>query len=103
MTTFTNLSQTCLGPSYGTGHFVSEKCPNNTTIDFDTARYIVARTNGRLILDNRCVQCRNSIRITTLLSSCKMEFETWNTNCAIENCLQPSNGSSGKCIEHLFS
>ncbi|KAF9760927.1 hypothetical protein IL306_004055 [Fusarium sp. DS 682] len=58
---FRGRGRKCLGPGLGTRYFVTEKCPFDTEIDFDTARLKLRRIHKgiqKLSLDGEYVACR---------------------------------------------
>lgn len=101
----TTLGFTCVGPTSSSSCLTFERCPEEVTIDLDTARLFLKEKQGviRLRLNCRCVICHFNYRVTQFLRKAGLEFQAKNTICTFEDCDRASFNRSGRCPQHLFN
>jgi hypothetical protein len=94
-----SLGLTCLGPSVLSGNFVVDRCPNEVTIDLDSAKLIP--WNGTMRLDSRCAACRYCLGVKAWLSSHGIDVQHRNPFCTFHGCDQPNFAGSETCSRHV--
>lgn len=98
-----NLGLTCVGPGPIRDSLVTEPCPEEVTIDLDTARLELRTAQGALILSPRCMACQAVINIKRLLAKNFIEIQPEGTVCAQPGCTLQAVHMSGRCPRHFGS
>jgi len=95
---FANLGLRCIGPNAILGNFIIQRCPDEVTIDLDTARLLRSRCGLRL--GARCIACHVYFELTSFKKE-GVEFQAENIVCTYPGCDQRSFHRSGRCPRHL--
>jgi hypothetical protein len=107
---YSNNGLQCIGPSFVVNGLVSEFCPNNVTISFETARLIMRRSetsvrfpNGFPRLLGRCISCESQYELNQFFRKNGCEMADGQTHCDFRGCLKPIWSTSRYCWAHLHS
>jgi hypothetical protein len=81
---YSNNGLQCIGPGFVVNGLVSEFCPNNVTISFETARLIMRRSetsvrfpNGFPRLLGRCISCESQYELNQFFRKKRLRNGRW--------------------------
>jgi len=107
---YSNNGLQCIGPGFVVNGLISEFCPNNVTISFETARLIMRRSetsvrfpNGFPRLLGRCISCESQYELNQFFRKNGCEMADGQTHCDFRGCLKPIWSTSRYCWAHLHS
>lgn len=82
-----------------------ERCPHATTIDLDTARFVLTkgfnRDSRRIHVDCRCVPCHSDLQVRVWVQRCGLTGSDKFSTCNTEGCDHPCAYGSTACDLHL--
>ncbi|KAH8889396.1 hypothetical protein GQ53DRAFT_652574, partial [Thozetella sp. PMI_491] len=98
-----NLGLRCIGPESTHDSLVTRRCPEEVTIDLDTARLGLRKAKGTLTLSARCIACQVVIDIRNMLTRKGIEIQSGDTVCVQPSCVLRAIHMPGRCPRHLGS
>ena len=99
---FRTLGRTCLGPMPTEKGLVVKTCPNETRIDFDTAKLQRGMNEQSCpMLAARCVSCDFEVKLRQRLIYLGWEFVASAKLCQRISCKEPTFYGTRMCVKHV--
>ncbi len=99
---FRTLGRTCLGPMPIEKGLVVKTCPNETGIDFDTAKLRPGINEQSCpMLPARCVSCDFNVKLRQRLAHLGWEFVDSAKTCQQASCKEPTFYGTRMCVKHV--